>query len=113
MHDQALPFVPSIDQRAAAFDAANPQVFDKLHAIALELNARGVKHAGIGALWERLRWLSWFETGGDRYRLNNSFRAWYARELMKRDPSLEGMFTIRDSATDPDYFTRGNRERVG
>jgi hypothetical protein len=92
-----------LTQRAQAFHEANPHVFAKLLEIARDLRGRGIQKAGIALLFERLRWLSTVRTEGDRYALNNSYRAWYARELMAQAPDLAGLFDVRESATDPEY----------
>lgn len=97
-----------LEQRFQAFHAENPHVYAKLRELALQACASGRK-MGIAALFERLRWLSQVETAGDPYRLNNSYRAPYARLLMAREPSLRGFFTTRNDRTDPDYRTRVER----
>jgi hypothetical protein len=107
-----LPFEASesaLAARARAFHTQNPHVMQKLVEIARDLRARGVRQVGIALLFERLRWLSTVRTEGDPYRLNNSFRAFYARQLMADHPELAGMFTTRESTTDPDYFERQAR----
>ena len=99
-----------LDRQFQAFHAANPHVYDKLRELALQVRSAG-QRMGIAALFERLRWLSRVETAGDPYRLNNSYRAYYARLLMEREPSLRGSFTTRTDRTDPDYRTRVARVR--
>ncbi len=103
---QRRPRLATLEDRARAFHAANPQVFTKLLEIARDLRARGVRKAGMKLLFERLRWISQVETQGDAYRLNNSFTSWYARQLMATDPSLSGLFETRESAHDPNYRQR-------
>lgn len=58
-----------------------------------ERRARG-RHFGIGALTERVRWecgLSIFESP----KINNNFRAYIARELVRRDPRLADLIECR------------------
>lgn len=93
-------------RKAEAFHEANPHVLAKLHDIARDLKRRGVQHSGIQLLFERLRWINVVETAGDKYRLSNSFAAWYARRLMADDPDLAGFFVTRESAHDPDFHQR-------
>ena len=95
--------------RFEVFHAENPQVYTKLRELALQAAASGRK-VGIAALFERLRWWSQVETTGEPYKLNNSYRAPYARLLMQEEPALRGFFTTRQDRTDPDY--RGRIARV-
>ena len=87
-------------ERFEMFHHANPHVYEKLVEIAFEAHSRGRRHWGIAALFERLRWISQFETTGDPYKLNNDYRAFYARQLMKDHPQFRGLFQVRDSAVD-------------
>lgn len=99
----------AVDQRAAAFHAENPHVYRKLRELARIAKASGATQYGIAGLFERLRWLSQIETQGDPYRLNNSYRAFYARLLMAQEPDLRGFFVTRAEATDPAYRERSTR----
>lgn len=82
------------EERFEAFHAANPHVFFKLRDIARQARAKGATRFGIAAAFERLRWL-YLETHGDTFRLNNTYRAFYARLLMERVPDLRGFFNTR------------------
>jgi len=84
----------SIEGRFLAFHTANPHVYAELRKMALQLISVGHPRLGIGMLWEVLRWRS-MTTTGDPYKLNNDFRALYARELMDREPQFEGVFETR------------------
>ena len=87
--DQSLP------DRFAAFHAANPHVADALEVLAGRWLANH-DHVGIGALYEALRWESGIRTTGDEYRLNNSYRAFYARLLIERRPEWADAFRLRE-----------------
>ena len=86
----------TIEQRFEAFHIANPHVFDALQAMALGLRDVGVEKWGIAGLFEVLRWQSAIRTDGDPYKLNNNYRALYARMLMEREPRLAGFFDVRE-----------------
>lgn len=83
-----------------AFDQANPHVYWKLVEIAYEVAVKGKTRYGIGAIFERLRWISTFETVGDPYKLNNNFRAFYVRRVQEEHPELAGLFETRRSRAD-------------
>jgi len=91
----------SIERRFEQFHAENPHVMAKLREIALAVKRSGKKQFGIAALFERLRWISEFETSNDAYKLNNSLRAPYARALMAQEPDLRGFFETRERARRP------------
>ena len=113
LDDDVTPLEPastvgSWTEQAAAFDAANPQVYRACVRVARYIKARGFKRYGIGAIFEVLRFKA-IETIGDRYRLNNNYRAWFAREIMRREEDLAGFFETRDVAHDPAYHDRETR----
>lgn len=85
----------SLRERFEQFHEQNPQVFAALRQEALHLRRHGVHRWGIASLFERLRWLTAIETGGDSFRLNNDYRAFYARKLMDETPELAGFFEVR------------------
>lgn len=101
-----------IELAAERFDMNNPHVFKKLVEIALEVKRSGRQHFGIAACFERLRWLSTFETSVDLYKLDNSYRAYYSR-LLNAVPELRGFFRTRDSAFDPQFHVRVKRHTRG
>ena len=62
--------------------------------IARRLKASGYQQCGIGAIWEIVRYEA-LKTTGRPYKLNNNYRAWYARTIMVREPDLAGFFAVR------------------
>lgn len=86
----------TLADRFEAFATANPAVEESIVAIARELRDKhGIERVGIALIFERLRWLYAIRTQGDAYRLNNSFRAFYARRIMERHGDLAGFFEVR------------------
>lgn len=104
----SLPPGLTLDERAAAFHVRNPQVMRMAVDIARYVKGRGLKRYGIGAIWEILRFRA-LETLGDKYKLNNSYRAWYARAIMKGYPDLEGFLSTRESPNDPEFHRRAKK----
>jgi hypothetical protein len=87
------------------FHQANPWVFNELARLALDLRARGVNQYGIAALFEVLRYQHTLRTndGSSPFKLSNSYRAFYARDLMAAYPDrLAGFFVTRPSVADGD-----------
>jgi hypothetical protein len=89
-------------QRYEAFHYANPWVFDRLVDMARNLKRRGINHYGIAALWEVLRydWTIMTEDPTSKLKLNNDYKAFYARDIMARHPDLQGFFETRRSQAD-------------
>ncbi len=89
----------TITEQAQAFDAANPHVYEKVVEIAKQIRMKKTRY-GIMAVFNRLRWISEFETVGDLYKLNNNYTPWYARKVMAEHPDLRGLFQLRRSRCD-------------
>lgn len=84
-------------ERWVTFHRANPDVYDKLVEVARFVHAHGSRRVGMKFLYERVRWLSEIETVGEKWKLNNTFTAFYARLLMFDHPDLDGLFELRKS----------------
>lgn len=87
---------PSIADQFVAFHAHNPHVYTALRQLALGLAATGRRRGSINQLFEVLRYEYALRTKGDEYKLNNNYRALYARMLMKNEPGLIDWFEIRE-----------------
>ena len=86
----------SIDERFARFHAANPHVYERLKEMARLAKSRGRSRFAIATLFEVLRWERVLSTDTDEsLKLNNNYRALYARLLMAQEPDLEGFFETR------------------
>jgi hypothetical protein len=89
-----------IEDRFQRFHAANPHVYRELVRLARALKVRGFGYAGMKSLFEQLRWQwAWRTKGQERYKLNNSYTAHYARLIMKREADLDGFFRTRERST--------------
>lgn len=88
-------------QKFEKFHRENPHVYRVLVALAREWKRRtGRDEIGIAALFERARWEIALATTGSDYKLTNSYRAFYARLIMQREPDLRGLFALRNSIAD-------------
>lgn len=84
-----------------AFHAANPKVYTTLVRLAREWVSRTGRHKlGIATLFERARWEIALSTTDADFKLNNSYRAWYARLIMAQERDLAGLFDLRTSKAD-------------
>ena len=81
------------------FHDKNPQVLKSLTMMAKKYRAkRPSQKVGIATLFEALRWDYYIAVDSDDdFKLNNNFRAYYARLIMRANPDLEGIFDLRAS----------------
>ena len=93
-------------ERWVKFHEENPHVYEKLEEICEFVYGRGLRRIGISFIWERLRWVSKIKSQGDPYKLNNTFRAFYARQLMWDHKEWGDLFETRSSPHDSNYGER-------
>lgn len=95
-----MPTELALDDLFAEFHANCPEVYVELVALARKWKQRGFGRAGIGLFFEVLRWERLLAgVGDDRFKVNNSYRSRYAREIMRREPDLAGLFIVRELKT--------------
>jgi hypothetical protein len=83
------------------FHADNPRVYEVLVRLAREWVGRFGSHKlGIANLYERARWEISMATNDPDFKLNNNFRAYYARLIMRQERDLAGLFDLRASKAD-------------
>lgn len=86
----------TLQERFDLFNAHNPQVLAELERMTAALVDRGRRKVGIAMLFEVMRWNWYMTTDGDDFKLNNSYRAFYARLLMDIHPEWRGVFETRN-----------------
>lgn len=92
----------SLEDKFLQFHADHPEVYVHLERLAREWVSWGHARLGIATLFEKLRW-EWHVSGlsdRDGYKLNNNYRAFYARKLMLENPDLDGLFETRVQASE-------------
>ena len=88
----------TLSERFEQFHKANPHVYDALRKMALTLKQKGHKRIGIAMLFEQLRWQYYMRTNDvTGFKLNNNYRANYARALMQQESELADFFTTRET----------------
>ena len=78
------------------FHHAHPEVFDLFVRFSIDRIHHGFKHYSVNAIFERIRWEC--DSGGNdqaTFKLNNNYRAFYARRFMRMYPEYEGFFRTR------------------
>lgn len=97
------PLPPELEQKYQEWRATKDgqAVYREVVARARLLRSRGLKRYGLAAIWEAIRYdrtLALAEAM--EWRLNNSWRAFIAREIESREPDLDGFFAKRESMAD-------------
>ncbi len=85
----------SIREEFTKFHQLNPSVWILFSQYAHQMIASGREHYSANAIFERVRWHVDIETRGDPFKLNNNFRAHYARLFMDVYPQHAGFFRTR------------------
>ena len=78
------------------FHANNPEVWKMFVGFTFEMIMSGRKHYSVNAVFERLRWEVDIKHGPDNsFKLNNNYRAFYARRFHRMYPEYAGFFRTR------------------
>lgn len=84
-----------------AFDENNPHVYRLFVRFAKEAIARGRRNLSVALIVERIRWETMVTTQApDGFKINNNFRAAYARKFEQDHPEFKGFFRTRHSQFD-------------
>ena len=82
------------------FHAENPAIYGELRDLAFFHLRRGRTHYSIDGLFQIVRHHRNIKTtDATDFKLNDHYRALYARLLMRREPALDGFFRIRERRT--------------
>jgi len=82
-------------ERAKEFDRKNPHVYALFKKFAFELIEAGVKRTSADVVYNRIRWETAIQTKGDTFKINENFKAYFARRFIKEHPQYEGFFAFR------------------
>jgi hypothetical protein len=84
-----------IVQRFKIYHVENPHVYTEFSKYAKQLISVGHDKLSSSLIFERMRWESMIQTQGDEYKLNNNYRAYYARMFEYKNPEYSGYFSFR------------------
>jgi len=85
-----------IREQVRTYHRNNPEVWELFKSFTLELIYSGRKHYSANAIFERIRWEKDLGNGSEAaFKLNNNYRAFYARRFMASYPQYEGFFRTR------------------
>lgn len=83
------------DLLAERFDHEHPEVMRRLEELAIAAVNAGRRRLSINELFEVVRYEHGLKHADQPFRMNNNYRAFYARQLMARNARLAGMFATR------------------
>lgn len=87
-------------EQCEAFHKQHPEVWELLQRFSAEMKSRGFQHYSINGIFERIRWEKDIGGNGEtQFKLNNNYRAFYARRFMRMYPEYEGFFRIREQVS--------------
>lgn len=91
----------TLADRFTDFHTESPEVYRTLVALARQwIQRTGRARIGIATLYERARWELAISTSDPDFKLNNSYRAYYARLIMRQEADLRELFETRRSDAD-------------
>lgn len=88
-------------EQCATFHRQHPEVWDLFVQFTNEMVRKGFSNYSVNAIFERIRWEK--DAGGDgteSFKLNNNYRALYARRFMKMYPEHDGFFRTREQTSE-------------
>ena len=89
------------------FNKEHPEVWDMFVRFSKEIISKGYKNYSVNAVFERIRWEK--DIGGDginQFKLNNNYRAFYARKFMDMFPEHKGFFRTRTQTSEDRKATK-------
>lgn len=91
----------------------NPQVYQLFSQYAKKVRNRGFTRYSANAIFERIRWHYHMEKPtAEPFKMNNNYRAFYARMFMAKNPDMRGFFELREQPTQRKDIYYGIEQRT-
>jgi hypothetical protein len=100
--NQSEPLVTdNIELAFNEFHLNHPEIYAELVSLARFWRNEIGTTVAIATIYEQLRWKMSFVGVMDKsgFKLNNNYRALYARLIMENEPDLKGIFNLRERTT--------------
>jgi hypothetical protein len=104
---QGLSREEEIRQQVTEYHSKHPEVWRLFCRFTFQMFTKGYAHYSVNAIFERIRWE--MDAGGDgihTFKLNNNYRAFYARRFMRAYPQHDGFFRTREQLSKKQFATR-------
>lgn len=82
-----------LQQKFREYDRANPGIYEAFERFALMVIQKRRRY-GAKAIMERVRWHT-MESGGDDFKINNNYTAYYVRKFEALNPKHKDFFKKR------------------
>lgn len=83
-------------KKAKVFDKDNPGIYNIFKKLAIQAYDVGHRKYSSNGIFEYIRWYMSVERRYKTYKMNNNYRAYYARKLMAEDSRFHDFFEIRE-----------------
>jgi len=90
----------NLQEKFDKFHADNPYVWELFKRFTFEAINKGYDNFSVALVAERIRWETLIETSDTDFKLNNNYKAFYARKFHKVFPKYDGIFRTRTSIAD-------------
>jgi hypothetical protein len=87
-------------QQVIEFNREHPEIWRYFCWFTFGLIHKGFASYSVNAIFERIRWE--IDAGGNgvtKFKLNNNYRAFYARAFMRKYPEHDGFFRTREQTS--------------
>ena len=86
-----------MEEAAVKFHKENPKVWEYFVKFTFEVIERGFSKYSVNGVFERIRWETYQADvdGRSTFKLNNNYRAFFARWFMDLYPEYSGFFRLR------------------
>lgn len=88
-----------LEKKFAEFHRVNPKVYEAIEKRCLTLFDLGRTRIGVAELVEELRYDPRLVTQGETFKINNSYRSFYARLLIHHHSKLASVIGIREQTS--------------
>lgn len=85
-----------IQTKFETYNSDNPEIYKLFTKFSGQVMKSGMTKYSANAIFERIRWYVDIETAGDKFKVNNNYRPYYARKLMSENKEFAGFFEIRE-----------------
>jgi hypothetical protein len=95
-----LQIFQDLHEKFCEYDRENPLVWEKFVEATKILIDRGHKKISAELVVNQIRWFYALQRGKDGFKINNNYKAFYARKWAKAYPEFSNIFAYRKSKWD-------------
>lgn len=96
MEQSNFDFDTDLQKKWKQFHQDNPEVWRLFVRFTFDAINAGYNHYSVASVIERIRWHTAIDTKGDTFKINNNWKAYYARYFHEQFPKHDGFFRTRE-----------------